>query len=200
MSEILPGSGIHRAEQLQRLHDMPELLDDLSDRMRIFDERDRVLRKLQQEQYILEMTLADIDLELPLYSHPASIVYNALELYLAQGDLQDAEQSRDTPALQADPRVEQSFVGLRAIVTAVEPARHMIGTSRRNPYGELDGQSKYHISRRGSIDELSLDTTSGGYVMLHGRWGNLYIAGPLVDRNADYTPAFEIELLDDARR
>lgn len=187
MSEIL--------NQPQETESNPymDVLYRLAENMRQYDEVDSRYSAARNELHQLSEKLESIDPELPLDEQPHEFAYTALAVHLQTEKLRplQAELRRTERSFESDETLHY-FLGKVILVESINPEKHTIGTSRIDSFGLHQGKSKWHSSRKGRVENINLGVDWGGSIMLKSRLGNYYTAYPLIDRRADYSPAFRI--------
>lgn len=172
-----------------------KLLAELAERMRQYDDivEDRRLleKRKRSRQAVIEELLAGLGLDLPAAEYPETLARRALEQVIIDRKIDNLNDQ--IGKLQPNRLDSIHLYGMLVEVTSLDPERHKIGTSIRGRDGELNGMSQWHTHRKGQLDELDLDLDSGGYILFTGRFGKVYSAGRLIDRENDYSPAFSIE-------
>jgi hypothetical protein len=168
-----------------------QMLVGLADSMRQYDALAGHVELLVAEEQSFEDTLSALDNKL-LNQYPQDIAYSALGVMIARRRIEPIKQKMGGLLRLADSVIVREQYGKKVTVTSLEPGRYNIGSSRMNKYGEFDRLSQWHTKRSGRITALHLDVLCGGSIMVRELSGMYYSADPLIDRYADYAPAFTI--------
>jgi hypothetical protein len=176
--------------------DFDQILADLAQNMRLYDELQVKTRDLEDAKNAALAPLEDIDIDTPVEMLPQGLAPAALHAFII---------GRQIKALRAEmPAYDYGFKARRLLyrdngladrrvaVTSNDPDRYFLGTSTQDG----QGLSRWHGSKKGKIKNLNLDHTQGGWLSIKGRMGLIYSTGSLIDRERDYQPKFSIQYLD----
>jgi hypothetical protein len=168
----------------------PELLAHIGDVMRQYDAIATPLEVLNSQIADAKKKLEGIDVMLPAEDQDEEVARAALKVYL--GELRASpmrmEQARIT-YLHSSPALI-NFIGRKATVQ-LKPEYHDMDlpqTSDRNRAQLIKGI-------KGRVISLSFEPTGGGYIALLNGWAERRVyAQPLVSRQQDYQPLFDVTL------
>jgi hypothetical protein len=175
-----------------------ELMEGLATNMRAYDElvaqrpevaglKDEALNSLNE----LDIEIADVKLQ------PQETAYNALIVFLASKRLETIEDNikgLESSAFSAELALRLGGIYSKQYeITAINPDNRIgafYGTDGNPNLLNYAGRS-YQV-RKGKVQKINLNPSNGGFINVSRR-GLIYQAGPLIDRENDYQPLFEIK-------
>jgi hypothetical protein len=174
-----------------------EILEGLANNMRAYDKLVEQREPLTQAQEAANQGLELLNIEVPASLQPEGMALKALEFIISDRKL--AVVQKEISNLE-DQFMGSIFLylgglkGKKTEVTAINPEKERLGafTGTGNV---LTYAGRSYDSRKGKLVNLNLDPDIGGFIEIRGSTF-LYQAGPLIDRENDYSPLFEIKLLD----
>jgi hypothetical protein len=175
-----------------------ELMEGLATNMRAYDELVAQLPEVVGLKDEALISLNDLDIEIAdVKQQPQETAYNALIVFLANKRLEAIED--DIKGLESSAFYTDLALRLRGIytkeyeITALNPEKRIgafYGTDGNSDLLNYAGRS-YQV-RKGKVQKINLDPSNGGFINVSRR-GLIYQAGPLIDRENNYQPLFEIK-------
>jgi hypothetical protein len=179
--------------------DFGEILEKLAINMRAYDQLVEQRKSLIQSRDERAKLLEDLDLDKPLSIYEPQIAYSALGYVIAQTKLDRVKKSIDDLQFSYTDRLHFLYVdrlaGVKVELAAVDPEKYRLDAFIPGENLDRHWLGKEPASKKGKITDINLDPQYGGWIEIHGRF-NSYCATGLIDREADYSPAFSIAYTD----
>lgn len=174
--------------ETQRVPTIAELLVELQNGMRRYDELAPQLEALKAEQESKDAALVDYDLEFAASQRLADVAFAALDKLVV--DRKTVELERQVAECSNDGGLlSLIYRGHRVVVTAIDPDKEQIEDFSIDDGTYLGRKRDRH---HGKIVVLGLSASDGGFIKFASRFAR-HQAGPLFDRENDYQPLFEIK-------
>jgi hypothetical protein len=176
-----------------------ELLEGIAENMRVYDalvvERNAMRDLLAQDSDLFDEL--DIELEAVPYQAP-ELAYKALGYVISRNKLEAVE--KDIKGLESSAIFAEMAMRLGGLykkryeITSLDPNDKIGGFYASDSSSRLlNYAGKSYSKRKGRVQSVNLSPQSGGFINLMGRSGIIYQAGPLINRDNDYKPVFEIK-------
>jgi len=174
-----------------------ELLEVLAVNMRVYDElvskRDAMIAAINEFPKFDEVEIENVP------SQPPELAYKALAFVVSKYKLTSVEE--DIKGLKSSAIFAEIALRLGGLytkryeITALDPDRQKIGAFYATDYNYelLNYAGRSYDVRKGKVEKLDLNPANGGFINLLSRGGIIYQAGPLIDRENEYQPLFEIK-------
>jgi hypothetical protein len=167
----------------------------LAKNMRAYDALLEEREPLAAAQKIAFEALGELDTETPAQLQPKPTAFKALEFVISDKKLKAIQEKitdRENRFLGSILLNQLGLKGKQTEIVAINPEKRKIRafTGEGNILTYVGGS---YDSRKGKLTNLSLDPISGGFIELEGL-GIIYKAGPLIERENDYQPLFEVKI------
>lgn len=173
------------------------LLEGLAVNMRMYDElivkRNAMAAALNTFGEFDELEIEEVP------SQPPEIAYKALAFVVSKHKLASIEgeiKGLEGSAFSAELSLMLGGLYKKKYyeITSLDPDRK-IGAFYATDYSDrlLNYAGRSYSSRKGKVRKLDLNPSRGGFINLLSRGGIIYQAGPLIDRDNEYQPLFEIK-------
>lgn len=196
MASVDVDRGIKTSEVRADGPDFEQILSDLAQNMRLYDELAAQKASLSEARKTVMETLEAINPDLgPLFQAPglALAALHAVILDKKIAQLDERMPGRNSLDGLMLLHRDDGLWNRKVRVTSVDPERYFLGTSDAGG----NGMSRWHASKTGRIRDIDVNPASGGWLTIHGGFTQLrYSTGSLIDRENDYSPTFKIELAE----
>jgi len=174
-----------------------ELLEGLAVNMRAYDEL-VVKRKAMMAALDAFGEFDGLELE-DVPNQPTELAYKALAFVVSKHKLASVEA--EIGGLKGSAFYAELGLRLGGLytkryeITALDPDKEKIGAFYTTDYNYelLNYAGRSYLSRKGRVQKLDLSPITGGFINLRSQGGIIYQAGPLIDRDNDYQPLFDIK-------
>jgi hypothetical protein len=169
--------------------------------MQLYDAEAAKLRALEQERAEYQSVLAEFDqTEYPV-NFTERFGRSALGLFVIEnsitaiesnlGDIEEATFNSTREFFDTNGPLSKAKVK----ITSTDETKYKLAEFTKNRYGQYDFLGCIHAQKSGRVDHYDFSPQRGGFIHILGKTA-LFQAGPLIDRNNGYRPAFTIEKIN----